>query len=97
MDLTQLSFHCCKGICCHENMADEEEQEPNETLENVEFQSERSVRQAKKNARLTQMILKNERNATTRLVCANFIISFCLVLNPITVTMSYVCKVGRVF
>lgn len=50
-------------------MADEEEQEPNETSDNAEFQSERSVRQAKKNARLTQMILKNERNATTRLVC----------------------------
>lgn len=69
-------------------MADEEEQEPNETSENVEFQTERSVRQAKKNARLTQIILKNERNATTRLVCANFIFSFCSVLNPITVTMT---------
>ncbi|XP_062571746.1 uncharacterized protein LOC134233761 [Saccostrea cucullata] len=51
-------------------MADEEEQEPNNTSENVKFPSERSARQAKKNARLTQIILKNERNAATRLVSA---------------------------
>ncbi|XP_061175293.1 uncharacterized protein LOC133184300 [Saccostrea echinata] len=49
-------------------MADEEEQEPNNTSDNVKFPSERSARQAKKNARLTQIILKNERNAATRLV-----------------------------
>ena len=73
------------------NMADEEEQEPNETSENAGFQMERSVRQAKKNARLTQMILKNERNATTRLVCTFFVISLLNFHFGVAMTLPFSC------